>query len=189
MGGDGSGQWHWNTRTEVESCHVLSCSWLLQNDYLSWDSNIALKTGGITWLNFFKEPIYTLSFQLQRSSESQLIMTLSNTRQRVSLNATPLHFGGVRWWFACPKCGRRCAKLYLPDLSGFACRICHNLTYRSCNDSGHKIMGYTTAQVAKSLKETNWFRYSPWQRKRDRRPDYRDRGARLREIVGDRILL
>ena len=51
------------------------------------------------------------------------------------------------------------------------------------------MMGYTTFQLAKGMKEKNWFRYPPWRRKRDRRPDYRDRGARMREIVGDRILL
>lgn len=35
--------------------------------------------------------------------------------QRVELESTPCHFGGVRWWWVCPMSGRRCAKLYLPN--------------------------------------------------------------------------
>jgi hypothetical protein len=35
--------------------------------------------------------------------------------QQVMLEATPCHFGGVRWWWVCPATGRRCAKLYLPN--------------------------------------------------------------------------
>jgi len=41
------------------------------------------------------------------------------------------HFGGMRYWYQCPKCGRRAGKLYLPDASeGLACRQCHGLVYR-----------------------------------------------------------
>ena len=62
----------------------------------------------------------------------------------VSLTRTYPHFGGVRWWFTCPlildgeRCGRRAGKLYLPPGAGhFGCRHCHDLTYRSCQES-HK---------------------------------------------------
>ena len=38
----------------------------------------------------------------------------------------------VRHWFNCPKCNRRVLKLYLPRKENYyACRKCHNLTYRS----------------------------------------------------------
>jgi hypothetical protein len=44
----------------------------------------------------------------------------------------PKPFDSFRHWFKCPSCGRRTYKLYRPDpSSGFACRGCHNLTYRS----------------------------------------------------------
>ena len=44
----------------------------------------------------------------------------------------PKPFESFRHWFKCPSCGRRSYKLYRPNpSSGFACRACHNLTYRS----------------------------------------------------------
>ena len=170
-------------KTEVEHCHILSCSWLIQTGYFDWPINAWLKLGGITWNNIFGDPLYTLSFEIRPTSEITMLMVLVNTCQRVSLTASPLPFGGFRWWFCCPICSSRVAKLYLPRAGYFACRRCHNLTYRSCNQSGHKIMGCTTSQLAAGIKEKNWFRYLPWRRRRDRRPDYRDRGAWLREII------
>jgi hypothetical protein len=35
-------------------------------------------------------------------------------RYRVALAWTPCRYGGRRWWFICPRTGRRAAKLYLP---------------------------------------------------------------------------
>lgn len=50
----------------------------------------------------------------------------------VGLDNTPCHYGGKRWWFRCPECGRRCRVLYIPPNEGvFSCRKCHNLTYES----------------------------------------------------------
>ncbi len=56
--------------------------------------------------------------------------------QRVGLESTPANLGGVRWWWLCPYCPRRCRKLYLPPRSNFfACRICHDLSYESAQSS------------------------------------------------------
>lgn len=41
-----------------------------------------------------------------------------------------LCLGGKRWWFFCPRCGLRRARLYLRSRY-FACRVCHQLTYQS----------------------------------------------------------
>jgi hypothetical protein len=60
----------------------------------------------------------------------------------VRLTTTPLPWGGLKWWFICPltrygvPCGRRVGKLYLLNRY-FACRHCHEMTYRSCQES-HK---------------------------------------------------
>ncbi len=60
----------------------------------------------------------------------------------VRLQTTRPTFGGVRWWFSCPRvldgeeCARRVGKLYRPPGSGtFACRHCLELTYESCQRS------------------------------------------------------
>lgn len=41
---------------------------------------------------------------------------------------------GPRWWFTCPRCGRRCGSLYwlgYRDVGGWACRVCLGLKYTS----------------------------------------------------------
>ncbi len=63
-------------------------------------------------------------------------------RVPVRMTTTPTQFGGRRWWFTCPlsvrgvPCNRRVGKLHLPSGARlFGCRRCHNLTYRSCQES------------------------------------------------------
>ncbi len=62
--------------------------------------------------------------------------------EAVHLQTTQPNFGGVRWWFTCPRkidgrgCGRRVGKLYrVPGRRRFACRHCLALTYESCQKS------------------------------------------------------
>ena len=181
MGGFGSGNYR-NKKETVDDCLILSCSWLLQHNYFDLAIG-AWKSGGITYLNFFRRPAYTLNFRVHCQSEGELSIVLLTTNQLVYLRPTQLRFGGRRWWFLCPKCDRRCAKLYLKPLhSVFFCRICQGVGY---SRDETKIEGYTVYQLAQVLKEEHWWRYPPWRRKRDRRPGYRDRGAKLRKIYGD----
>lgn len=55
---------------------------------------------------------------------------------QIEANGAPLRFisrrltYGERWYFVCPRCGRLCEALYLLR-SGYACRKCHHLGYRS----------------------------------------------------------
>jgi len=69
----------------------------------------------------------------------QARLTYSHTKQGgkwqnlnypVTLQTTPCHYGGERYWFICPAvgCGKRVAKLYLGD-KYFACRQCYRLAY------------------------------------------------------------
>jgi hypothetical protein len=51
---------------------------------------------------------------------------------------TRCNYGGERRWLLCPRCFKRVAKLYRPPGEVlFACRRCHQLTYRSvqCHDA------------------------------------------------------
>jgi hypothetical protein len=56
---------------------------------------------------------------------------------RLITNSTVPHYGGRRWWFICPIKKIRVAKLFLPPgATQFASRKAHDLTYRSCRQSG-----------------------------------------------------
>ena len=56
---------------------------------------------------------------------------------RIRLEATVPNFGGFRWWFVCPLSKRRATTLHLPPGKDcFAHRDAHDLTYRSCQESG-----------------------------------------------------
>lgn len=164
----------------VDRCLTLSCSELLQEGCFDLATGERKSFTAIV-TTLLDEPLSATKFWIQRAADDEMLLVMRLTEQRIMLRPTPLRFGGVRWWFICPKCERRCAKLHLPAMGSlFLCRLCHDLSYDSCNSK--KVKGYTTNQLAKGLKEIFWWRYRRWRRKRDRRPDYRDRGARLREL-------
>jgi hypothetical protein len=55
---------------------------------------------------------------------------------RVQIEASPCHYGGMRWWWVCPISGQRAAKLYLPPgATVFAARRTYRLAYRSQRDA------------------------------------------------------
>ncbi len=57
-------------------------------------------------------------------------------RWAVQVTATAPHYGGVRLWWLCPLCRRRCRMLYAPPGSTvLACRFCHGLNYASQRNS------------------------------------------------------
>ncbi len=58
-------------------------------------------------------------------------------QQEVKLDRTEPNYGGIRWWFICPKCGRRVSRLYRPSYTHyFFCRHCYDLTYESVQSAG-----------------------------------------------------
>lgn len=54
---------------------------------------------------------------------------------QVNLVTTPTGHGGQRYWFICPACNTRVAKLYVQEPL-IACRHCHGLKYRSSRYKG-----------------------------------------------------
>ena len=51
---------------------------------------------------------------------------------RVSVESTTPNFGGLRQWFICPVCTRRCALLYRSrQHKTIGCRVCLSLSYPS----------------------------------------------------------
>jgi hypothetical protein len=88
----------------------------------------------ITWSNYRNQPVYNLALDVKRVKIDEIQLRLFSTARSFYLRPTACRFGGVRWLFRCPRCGRRSAKLYLPRGSVFLCRTCHALTYESCID-------------------------------------------------------
>ena len=54
--------------------------------------------------------------------------------QEVYFDWTKCNYGGHRPWLICMDCGRRVGVIYLRG-KYFACRNCHNLTYRSSQEA------------------------------------------------------
>lgn len=79
------------------------------------------------------EKVADLVYQV-RPAEHAVLLIYSYQKQPITPyliyweTSTP-HYGGTRYWWRCPLCGRRCADLF----SGrtFACRRCYDLTYAS----------------------------------------------------------
>lgn len=67
------------------------------------------------------------------------MVEIGESRQKILLTHTRPNFGGLRWWFHCPRCKRRVTSLHKPvDASAYLCRHCFDLAYESTQLSGTK---------------------------------------------------
>lgn len=87
-----------------------------------------------------------------------LTYTMDGTpmRQHVPIRETGCNYGGRRYWFGCPWCGKRVAILYLRN-RGFACRKCNRVAYASQSDD---VLGRTWRKQSKIERRLapNWQR-------------------------------
>jgi hypothetical protein len=172
MGGFGSGRTYHNKKTVVEDCgQVLSLPLMLRNCQLTRHRSVQYLAG------------YTIDVIPEGKV---LTMRVREIGQVICLESMPLHFGGIRWWFLCPGCSRRCAFLYLPWWKqSFKCRLCHDLTYEGCQkshvyDSFYGLLAaemsksqgesYTASDVARIISHAKRSHRPRWVRKRDRKP-------------------
>ena len=110
------GRQPWSHRTIVEDCRSLS-SYRVKE----WRSRIQ-QIGGAEVLPLS----YYVGDQLVSYS--------------VELDTTRCNYGAKRYWFLCPICKKRVAKIHLPPgRKYFACRACHFLTYRSCKEHDARV--------------------------------------------------
>jgi hypothetical protein len=152
MGGYGSGNhcYRWNKKAIVEDCLSLDANRWMREGILS-DSSV--RSGSWQW-TYKDASQFVVNYQVMISEMDDPAVRLSyswvwpatgekdSADYWVRLAATPQHFGGRRWWFSCPvtvngvACNRRVAKLHLPPNGRtFGCRHCHELTYKSCQES------------------------------------------------------
>src|SRR5690606_1492019 len=81
----------------------------------------------------------------------------SDVRYQVQLVQTLPNYGGVRWWFVCPRSGRRVAKLYLPrGGTYFWSRKAYGLGYRCQRESPLDRAHLAGQKIAAKLKWEFW---------------------------------
>jgi hypothetical protein len=158
MGGPGSSRWgNYSKKTTVEDCLFLTPTSLKKA--LTYGPG---QGGTINWSQR-AESLACLSFTTE-SLDGSLAVRLRYSKTTgdekkaldylVPVVSSPVHLGGVRWFFLCPLmvdgtiCSRQSAKLYLPPRGlYFGCRRCYGLTYRSAQES-HKFDGLYTLLAA-----------------------------------------
>lgn len=122
MGGSGSGPPARHAGT-VEAAQAVDVLWLHRKRFLApaGAGGVGFVTGTLSW-TLDGQPLATLSYA---ASESKF--ELNGTA--IPLERTTCHFGGVRPWFRCPECSRRCQTLFFTGR--WRCRLCGRLTYDS----------------------------------------------------------
>ncbi len=121
MGGYGSGRS--GGRPTTEDGLTLSLSKLLRDKLFRPGSGWS---GSLIWTNTSTgERIGSIGYEANLGQESGRVrLHYTTTRWDgekresnywIQFETTPQPFGGRRWWFICPRTGRRAAKLYLPN--------------------------------------------------------------------------
>ena len=127
MGGLGSGLYGGGgkkSKRSVESCRSLDIRILQKKKAL------ALQSFAWEWRNGNGDLTGSIGIKMLDDG-LQLQYKFGEQPKKVKLYfaETPAGYGSVKW-FLCPNCGDRRAILYMVNGS-FACRVCHNLNYRS----------------------------------------------------------
>jgi hypothetical protein len=141
MGGISSTRWGWHTpRPTVEDGLTLTLSKLLRDGMVKAG---AWAHGSLRWTRTRTgEQIAAVGYEanLLDPSDGWIRLHYTVTRDgvarsqnyRIRLATSPQTFGGVRWWFVCPRTGGRVAKIHLPPGADmFASRKAHGLAYHS----------------------------------------------------------
>ena len=149
--------------TADESCDLSIYSlkkWgmLSGNAYMpvTWTSSMSGKksTIGLT-VNMIGDPYVKLVYSIADRDGNK-----TDYNCEVSLVTTPCNFGGIRYWFGCPYCGRRVGVIYLvPGDTYFRCRHCNNLSYQSrniCNLTALGIASRKADQLRSEIKRWTW---------------------------------
>ncbi len=133
-------RYHFNSKLLADSSCKLSIFYLKKNRLLySYCNTVMSWTSSLT----DKKSTVRVNIDMEERPHMRLRYTVTDSEgdstdydDQVFLANTPCHFGGLRWWFACPSCGRRVGILYLPSGGRlFRCRHCYDLTYQSRNDN------------------------------------------------------
>ena len=140
MGGSGSGRT--GARPVAEHALRLPIGILRSQLHTVYaDGRGSLRHGQLHWSSGHTR-VASCAYTLDHTPAG-LLATLQYSRQGtpvstpIAITTSAPQLGGVRFWWTCPGCRRRCGILYAPR--GFwRCRHCERITYASSNasDSG-----------------------------------------------------
>ena len=117
-------------RSEVEDCRSVDA-----NDFAKWKFFKPGEKWGITKWTRGGHEIGSCGVQTSIDAKRAVCFFQYNGREApVGLSWYAPGFGGRRYFFLCPVCGQRMRTLHFRG-GEIACRLCHNLTYKSCNES------------------------------------------------------
>lgn len=114
---------------------------------------------------YWKEYGWLVQYRVSAAS-SRLRLTFNHglpVEQNIRLEHSEPNFGGVRWWFLCPRCKGRVSRLHLPSHAYyFLCRHCYDLSYESAQSSRMRSESFFR-MIAHDLESTTrqarlWFR-------------------------------
>jgi hypothetical protein len=133
VGLDGRGRWdRWDKKDTVDDYLALSAHHILTRI-------TDPETAGLYTVTWTREGKGIGSVGVQTVPGAGVILRYSYAGEPVPpylvrWDVTTPRFGGRRYWWLCPQCGRRCATLY--GGPRFLCRVCHNLTYETAQSGG-----------------------------------------------------
>ena len=131
MGGTGSTRWKGYVKKQVaEDCHVITIAGPGSEPRLSGPlpEDAFWRSRGDDLAVAWEIVVAPCGYKGAATLSGPAIDTVI-----VPLVASRPHMRGLHWYWLCPDCGRRVAKLYLPPGSQrWKCRHCHALTYRAC---------------------------------------------------------
>jgi hypothetical protein len=174
MGGFGSGRWGQHTKkTTVEECLTLGIRQVIKAGLLRGLTYVDGQPGSLPWSGGTMDwttaaGAASVGFATEITKDGLILCLRYVTAGQsvdlpIHLATTRLPVGGRRWWFICPGssaleiCGQRVTKLHLPPGGlRFGCRTCHDLTYRSCQESGQldSMARYAAAMMGQSVEST-----------------------------------
>ncbi len=121
-----------NKKQTTKDLLKLSIQWLVKNKYIESE---CYKSAGIAWYKSNKKKIASINIIVNivnNKNYIELIYTHNKTediRYKVFIETTTPNYGGIRYWFICPKCHKRVTFLYGGKY--FLCRTCQNLCYET----------------------------------------------------------
>ena len=133
----------------VEECWSLDAAKLARQGVFARPGNWGV---ALTWTNSFGEQVLWVPYWLENSPRGVFLNLRVGLRggetvdEKILLQTTQPHFGGLRWWFACSlhnqsvECGRRVRKLYRPPRAWyFGCSHCLDLPYTSVQEHDKRV--------------------------------------------------